>query len=162
MGLSVARNYLGPKGVARAHAHPRASELIYVEKGFVEAGFVDTNNRLFARNLTASDLFIIPRGVLHYLINMGEDHATVLAILNSENPLFQIPSFSLFGPKMSYKLWSFLLSTTKKSELRQLKHRRAASTWPDRLQASKIETKELSSGRNSSSSRSGTLFASEG
>ncbi|EFJ37082.1 hypothetical protein SELMODRAFT_403164 [Selaginella moellendorffii] len=48
------------------------------------------------------------------------------------------------------QLWSFLLDTTKKSELRQLKHRRAASTWPDRLQASKIETKELSSGRKPS------------
>ncbi|EFJ27935.1 hypothetical protein SELMODRAFT_68546, partial [Selaginella moellendorffii] len=114
MGLSMARIYLGPKGVARTHTHPRASELVYVEKGVVEAGFVDTNNKLFAHKMRASDLFVIPRGVLHYVVNVGREQAIVLAVLNSQNPSFQIPSFALFGPKLPYEVLeaSFSLNRT--------------------------------------------------
>ncbi|EFJ36732.1 hypothetical protein SELMODRAFT_403377 [Selaginella moellendorffii] len=55
MGFSVARIYLGPGGVVRSHAHPRASELVDVEKGVIEVGFVDSNNKLFAHNLKEAE-----------------------------------------------------------------------------------------------------------
>ncbi|KAL1298801.1 hypothetical protein HN51_043093 [Arachis hypogaea] len=51
------------------HVHPRASELLFVVQGSLQVGFVDTNNKLFTQSLQTGDLFIFPKGLVHFQFN---------------------------------------------------------------------------------------------
>lgn len=86
LSLSVARTDLEVDGLVTPHAHPRASEMIFVSTGVVIAGFIDTNNVVFQKVLREGDLFVFPRGLLHYCLNNGFEDATVFSVLNSQNP----------------------------------------------------------------------------
>ncbi|TYJ06089.1 hypothetical protein E1A91_A12G209300v1 [Gossypium mustelinum] len=68
LGLSIARTDLDLDGMVMPHSHPRATELLFVRKGIVLAGFIDTNNTLFES-----------------LINEG-DPAIAFSVMNSQNP----------------------------------------------------------------------------
>ncbi|XP_061344628.1 germin-like protein 9-3 [Gastrolobium bilobum] len=48
------------------HTHPRSAELLLVVQGSLQVGFVDTTNKLFTQNLQAGDLFIFPKGLVHF------------------------------------------------------------------------------------------------
>lgn len=86
-GLSVARIDYAPKGGLNApHVHPRAAEVLFLAQGTLLVGFVDTNNTLFAQTLNAGDLFVFPRGLVHFQINLGDKPAMAIGALNSENP----------------------------------------------------------------------------
>lgn len=92
LSLSVARTDLEVDGLVTPHAHPRASEMIFVSTGVVMAGFIDTNNVVFQKVLREGDVFVFPRGLLHYCLNNGFEDATVFSVLNSQNPgLVTIP-----------------------------------------------------------------------
>lgn len=86
LSLSVARTDLEVDGLVMPHAHPRASEMLFVSTGVVIAGFIDTNNVLFRKVLREGEVFVFPRGLLHYCLNNGFDDATVFSVLNSQNP----------------------------------------------------------------------------
>ncbi|KAK8561472.1 hypothetical protein V6N13_149348 [Hibiscus sabdariffa] len=51
------------------HTHPRAAELLFLVDGNLEVGFVDTTNRLFTQSLQTGDMFIFPKGLVHYQYN---------------------------------------------------------------------------------------------
>lgn len=85
-GLSIARTDLAVDGLVVPHAHPRASELFYVSKGVVVAGFIDTGGRLYQQNLREGDVFLFPRGLLHFSLNAGYELATAFSFLNGQNP----------------------------------------------------------------------------
>ncbi|MBA0781984.1 hypothetical protein Gotri_002863, partial [Gossypium trilobum] len=51
------------------HTHPRAAELLFLVDGSLEVGFVDTTNKLFTQSLQAGDMFIFPKGLVHYQYN---------------------------------------------------------------------------------------------
>ncbi|KAA8524464.1 hypothetical protein F0562_010887 [Nyssa sinensis] len=86
LGLSVARTDIEVDGLVLPHSHPRASEMFFVSKGVVVAGFIDTKNQLFQKVLKEGDVFVFPRGLLHYCLNAGFENATVYSVLNSQNP----------------------------------------------------------------------------
>jgi len=88
-GLSIARIDFAPKGkggLNPPHVHPRATEVLFLAQGTLYVGFVDTNNTLFAQTLYAGDLFVFPRGLVHFQINLGDKPAMAIAALNSQNP----------------------------------------------------------------------------
>ncbi|KAA3463650.1 germin-like protein 9-3 [Gossypium australe] len=64
------------------HTHPRAAELLFLVDGSLEVGFVDTTNKLFTQSLQAGDMFIFPKGLVHYQYNA-----------NPNNPAIAISSF---------------------------------------------------------------------
>ncbi|KAG1370256.1 Germin-like protein 11-1 [Cocos nucifera] len=86
LGLSVARTDLAMDGMVLPHSHPRASEMMYVVRGTVIAGFIDTKDRPFQKMLEEGDIFVIPRGLLHFFLNAGFGPATIHSVLNSQNP----------------------------------------------------------------------------
>ncbi|EEF51663.1 germin-like protein subfamily 3 member 4 [Ricinus communis] len=86
LGLSISRIDLDVDGLVLPRSHPRASEIFFVGTGVVIAGFVDTNNQLFQSFLKEGDVFVVPRGLLHFCLNAGNDAATVYSVLNSQNP----------------------------------------------------------------------------
>ncbi|CAK9163205.1 unnamed protein product [Ilex paraguariensis] len=101
LGLSVARTDLDVDGLVLPHSHPRASEILFVSTGNVVAGFVDTQKHLFQRFLRRGDVFVVPRGMLHYSLNSGFDVATVFSVLNSQNPGMLNIADALFAPNDS-------------------------------------------------------------
>ncbi|GER54140.1 RmlC-like cupins superfamily protein [Striga asiatica] len=86
LGLSGARIDLDVDGVVAPHSHPRASEIIFIRAGLVVAGFVDSGARVFQKELGKGDVFLFPKGLLHYCFNAGFEEATVFSVLNSQNP----------------------------------------------------------------------------
>ncbi|KAK4607847.1 hypothetical protein RGQ29_001600 [Quercus rubra] len=51
------------------HTHPRASELLFLTQGSLQVGFVDTTNKLFNKTLQAGDVFVFPKGLVHFQYN---------------------------------------------------------------------------------------------
>lgn len=68
------------------HTHPRSSELLFVISGYIEAGFVDTSNKLYTQSLQPGDIFVVPKGLLHYQYNANSNvNATALTAFGSAN-----------------------------------------------------------------------------
>ncbi|CAL4984247.1 unnamed protein product [Urochloa decumbens] len=86
LGLSMARTDIAPSGVVLPHSHPRASEMMFIHGGSVVVGFFDTKGRLFQKTLGQGEVFIFPRGLVHYVMNYGFGRATTFSVLNSQNP----------------------------------------------------------------------------
>ena len=88
-GLSIARIDFQPKGLNPPHVHPRATEVLFLAQGTLVVGFVSTapGNPLFQQTLYKGDLFVFPRGLVHFQLN-PDKHNPALAIsaLNSQNP----------------------------------------------------------------------------
>jgi quercetin dioxygenase-like cupin family protein len=97
LGVSVSRIDFSPWGVNPPHVHPRATEVIFVLQGFLDVGFVTTTNRLYARTVCAGEVFVFPRGLVHYQRNNGRGPAAVLSAFDSQLPGTQSVAEALFG-----------------------------------------------------------------
>ncbi|XP_068664295.1 germin-like protein 9-3 [Aristolochia californica] len=51
------------------HTHPRSAELLFLVYGSLDVGFVDTTGKLYAQTLQAGDMFVFPKGLVHYQLN---------------------------------------------------------------------------------------------
>jgi quercetin dioxygenase-like cupin family protein len=100
LGLSIARiDFPANGGLNPPHVHPRATEVLFLVQGTLTVGFVSTtNNTLFQSTLSAGDLFVFPRGLPHFQINLDK-HNPALAIgaLNSQNAGTSQLALALFG-----------------------------------------------------------------
>ena len=87
-GLSIARIDFKPKGINPPHVHPRATEVLFLAEGTLLVGFVSTtNNQFFYQTLYPGDLFVFPRGLVHFQFNPHKSKpARAIAALNSQNP----------------------------------------------------------------------------
>ncbi|KAL2239313.1 germin-like protein 9-3 [Sesamum indicum] len=61
------------------HTHPRSAELLFLAQGSLEVGFVDTTNKLYTQKLQPGDIFVFPKGLLHFQYN-ADAKAPALAI----------------------------------------------------------------------------------
>ncbi|KAH8931514.1 hypothetical protein BDL97_19G025500 [Sphagnum fallax] len=101
LGISMARLDFAKGGLVPPHTHPRATEIIFVVEGSLFVGFVSTNETLYATTLQKGDVFVFPRGLLHFELNVCDGTATAIAALNSQNPGTQIQAVALFNSKIS-------------------------------------------------------------
>ncbi|KAF9594393.1 hypothetical protein IFM89_030995 [Coptis chinensis] len=62
------------------HTHPRSAELLFLVYGSLEVGFVDTTNKLYTQILQGGDLFVFPKGLVHYQYNADTTNSSALAI----------------------------------------------------------------------------------
>ncbi|KAL6840552.1 hypothetical protein ACP4OV_030362 [Aristida adscensionis] len=98
LGVSMARLDFAPwGGVNPPHAHPRATEIIFVVEGALEVGFVTAANRLFSRTLGKGEMFVFPRGLLHFQRSVGPAPAVAISAFNSQLPGTQVVAGALFG-----------------------------------------------------------------
>ncbi|XP_062173213.1 germin-like protein 9-3 [Alnus glutinosa] len=51
------------------HTHPRSAELLFLIDGTLQVGFVDTTNKLFTQTLQTGDMFVFPKGLVHFQYN---------------------------------------------------------------------------------------------
>ncbi|WVZ71532.1 hypothetical protein U9M48_020107 [Paspalum notatum var. saurae] len=97
LGVSMARIDYAPGGQNPPHTHPRATEIIFVLEGTLEVGFITTANVLFTKTITKGDVFVFPRGLVHFQQNRGHGPAAVIAGFNSQLQGTQVIAMSLFG-----------------------------------------------------------------
>lgn len=96
-GLALARIDVAPYALIPPHTHPRATELFYVLEGSFYVGFIDTNNKLYAANLTKGDVFVLPKGLVHFELSTSKTLSSAIAVLNAQNPGTQFIASSMFG-----------------------------------------------------------------
>ncbi|KAK1587241.1 hypothetical protein Q3G72_010927 [Acer saccharum] len=68
------------------HTHPRSAELLFLVQGSLQVGFVDTTNKLFSQTLQAGDMFVFPKGLVHFQYNAdAQNPATAVSAFGSAN-----------------------------------------------------------------------------
>ncbi|KAM7265635.1 hypothetical protein ACFE04_003318 [Oxalis oulophora] len=80
------------------HTHPRAAELLFVIQGSLQVGFVDTTNKLFTQTLQLGDIFVFPKGLVHFQYNAdSQEPAMAVSSFGSANAgTISLPT-TLFG-----------------------------------------------------------------
>lgn len=98
LGISLARiDFAAPLGLNPPHTHPRATEILVVMEGTLSVGFITTANKLFTKTLKKGDVFVFPKGLVHFQQNVGYSNAVAIAALSSQLPGTQQVAQSLFG-----------------------------------------------------------------
>ncbi|CAL4907237.1 unnamed protein product [Urochloa decumbens] len=97
LGVSLSRIDYAPGGLNPPHTHPRATEMVFVLQGTLDVGFITTGNKLFAKTITVGDVFVFPRGLVHFQKNNGDAPAAVISAFNSQLPGTQSLAMTLFA-----------------------------------------------------------------
>lgn len=98
-GLTVIKiDYAKMGGFVPPHVHPRASEVVLVLEGAVLVGFIDTSGNYFSTTLYAGDLFVFPRGLIHFQLSLPSSIPSLsFSSLNSQNPGLSLVASALFA-----------------------------------------------------------------
>ncbi|KAI3461281.1 hypothetical protein Pfo_017944 [Paulownia fortunei] len=68
------------------HTHPRSAELLFLTQGTLEVGFVDTTNKLYTQTLQTGDVFVFPKGLVHFQYNADvKNPALAISAFGSAN-----------------------------------------------------------------------------
>jgi len=102
------------------HTHPDATELGVVIQGEFTAGFL-TPTSFYSKVLKPGDVFVVPKGMLHFAINSGKGKAIGFVGFSSENPTIHTLDFLLFANKLP----SDLVAKTTLLDLDQVKKLKA-------------------------------------
>ncbi|POO01027.1 Germin [Trema orientale] len=99
LGISLARVDYEPLGLNPPHTHPRATELFTVIEGTLQVGFVTSNpeNRFITKIVQKGDVFVFPKGLIHFQRNVGHSKALAISTLSSQNPGIVTIANSVFG-----------------------------------------------------------------
>ncbi|CAK9236192.1 unnamed protein product [Sphagnum troendelagicum] len=95
LGISHVRLDFGIGGVVPPHTHPFASETLFVVQGSIYTGFISFDGVLYAETLQKGDIYIFPKGTLHFQINVGTGPAISFNSLNSQSPGFLVAANQL-------------------------------------------------------------------
>ncbi|XP_078435538.1 nectarin-1-like [Wolffia australiana] len=97
LGVSLSRIDYAPGGLNPPHTHPRATEIAFVLYGELEVGFITTANVLVSKTIRPGEIFVFPRGLVHFQKNNGRVPASVIVAFNSQLPGTQSIAATLFG-----------------------------------------------------------------
>ncbi|XP_021761724.1 germin-like protein subfamily T member 2 [Chenopodium quinoa] len=101
LGLSMNRLDIAPNGLNPPHTHPRSTESGVVISGKVLVGFVTTGNVFYSKVLVPGQMFVIPRGLVHFEKNVGNKKAVIITAFNSQNPGVVVVPTTLFDAQPS-------------------------------------------------------------
>ncbi|KAI3876168.1 hypothetical protein MKW98_029120 [Papaver atlanticum] len=97
LGLSMNRVDFSPGGVNPLHSHPRATEAGIIIMGKVLVGFISTSNVYYSKVLDEGNMFVIPKGLVHFQKNVGPGKAIILTSFNSQLPGAVVLPTTLFA-----------------------------------------------------------------
>ncbi|KAJ1377836.1 RmlC-like cupin domain superfamily [Sesbania bispinosa] len=86
LGVSFSRIDYKPGGLNPPHTHPRATEIVFVLEGQLDVGFITTANKLISKSIKEGEIFVFPKGLVHYQKNNGDKPASVLSAFSSQLP----------------------------------------------------------------------------
>ncbi|XP_047052117.1 germin-like protein 9-3 [Lolium rigidum] len=124
--VSYAKLRFPPGTVNPTHTHPRASELLLVIEGALSVGFVDTAGKLYTKDLVAGDMFVFPKGLVHYQSNHGSNLAVALSAFGSANAGTVSVPVTVFGTGID----DAVLAKSFKTDLPTVQKLKAALTPP--------------------------------
>lgn len=97
LGVSLSRIDYAPGGLNPPHTHPRATEVVFVLEGELDVGFITTANVLISKSIKKGEIFVFPKGLVHFQKNNGKSTAAVIAAFNSQLPGTQSIAATLFA-----------------------------------------------------------------
>ncbi|OWM65352.1 hypothetical protein CDL15_Pgr008942 [Punica granatum] len=97
LGISMNRVDFAPGGLNPPHSHPRATETGVVVQGKLLVGFVTTSNVFYSKEVGPGEMFVIPRGLVHFQRNIGEGKAQAFTAFNSHFPGTVLAASTLFA-----------------------------------------------------------------
>ncbi|KAK7257351.1 hypothetical protein RIF29_31262 [Crotalaria pallida] len=99
LGLSASRFDIEVGGVVPLHTHADATEVIIMIQGSLTAGFITSDtNTVYQRTLSAGNIMVLPKGLLHFALNAGSQKASATVIFSgSVQPSVQLLDLALFG-----------------------------------------------------------------
>ncbi|CAN1216439.1 Germin-like protein subfamily T member 2 [Linum perenne] len=97
LGISMNRVDIAPRGINPPHSHPRASEAGVVIQGKVLVGFVSTGGVYYSKVLNGGEMFVIPQGLIHFQMNVGDENAIMITSFNSQLPGAVVVPLALFA-----------------------------------------------------------------
>uniref|UniRef100_A0A2N9FIC8 Germin-like protein n=1 Tax=Fagus sylvatica TaxID=28930 RepID=A0A2N9FIC8_FAGSY len=100
LGAAMNRVDFAPGGLNPPHSHPRATESGVVIQGKLLVGFVTTQNVYYSKVLGVGEMFVIPKGLVHFQKNVGTGKALAFTAFNSHLPGVVL-STSLFASQPS-------------------------------------------------------------
>ncbi|VAH85277.1 unnamed protein product [Triticum turgidum subsp. durum] len=86
LGVSLSRIDYAPWGANPPHTHPRASELLFVLEGSLDVGFFTSSGKFVARTVCKGEMFVFPRGLVHFQRNNNGAPAAAISAFNSQLP----------------------------------------------------------------------------
>ncbi|KAL2465273.1 Germin-like protein subfamily T member 2 [Abeliophyllum distichum] len=101
LGISMNRVDIAPGGLNPPHSHPRAAETGVVINGKLLVGFITTGNVFYSKILNPGQMFLIPKGLVHFQKNVGEEKALLFTAFNSHFPGSVVLPMNLFASKPS-------------------------------------------------------------
>ncbi|XP_057972776.1 germin-like protein 9-3 [Malania oleifera] len=97
-GLSLELLEFAPGALNVPHTHPRAGEILFVLDGALTVGTVDTTGKLYKNDLQKGDVFVFPKGLVHYQANFDKSNkAVAMSAFGSSNAGEVSLPKSLFG-----------------------------------------------------------------
>jgi len=85
--VSMALVEFPPNGVAAPHIHPDAGEMMWVLEGTLKVTFVDWENKTVEQTIQAQDMFVFPKGAMHFQMNVNSTAvAAAVSIFGSAAP----------------------------------------------------------------------------
>ncbi|XP_052203934.1 germin-like protein 5-1 [Diospyros lotus] len=96
LGVSLSRIDYSAGGLNPPHTHPRATEMVFVLEGELVVGFITTANALVSKTIQKGEIFVFPRGLVHFQQNNGKKPAAVIAAFSSQLPGTQSIAATLF------------------------------------------------------------------
>ncbi|KAL3520626.1 hypothetical protein ACH5RR_018775 [Cinchona calisaya] len=96
LGVSLARIDYAPDGLNPPHTHPRGTEIVFVLEGELDVGFITTANVFISKTIKKGEVFVFPRGLVHFQKNNGKVPAAVIAAFNGQLPGTQSIAVTLF------------------------------------------------------------------
>ncbi|XP_059076487.1 putative germin-like protein 2-3 [Cryptomeria japonica] len=97
LGISLVRIDYAVDRINSPHTHPKASEILVLLKGQLLVGFIDITSKFHSKVLKKGDVFVFPKGLLHFQHNVGHRNAVAISGLSSQNPGVQVTANSLFA-----------------------------------------------------------------
>ncbi|KAK7269518.1 hypothetical protein RIF29_22249 [Crotalaria pallida] len=87
LGVSFSRIDYKAGGLNPPHTHPRATEIVFVLEGQLDVGFITTANKLISKTINKGEIFVFPKGLVHYQKNSdGDKAASVISAFDSQLP----------------------------------------------------------------------------
>jgi|UniRef100_A0A2N9G678 quercetin dioxygenase-like cupin family protein len=100
LGIAINRVDYAKGGINPLHSHPRATESGVIIKGKVLVGFVTTQNVYYSKVLGPGEVFVIPKGLVHFQKNVGKGKALAFTVFNGQLPGVVLLPTNLFASKI--------------------------------------------------------------
>ncbi|OIW09553.1 hypothetical protein TanjilG_28152 [Lupinus angustifolius] len=117
LGFSLARVELEEGGVVPIHTHVDATEVTIPTGGNFTIGFISSDNVVYMKTISEGNIFVIPKGLLHFGLNVGKGKHSAIYVFSSEHRSLQVVDLALFGSNLD----SNIVAKTTFLDIEQIK-----------------------------------------